>query len=321
MKPKFLIVYPNCSMGGMATVFKNRALESPDIDFELVFTRDLGGREFFDGIENVTINIVRRDRLVNYLKYAISVNHFESIFLTSFPEVFNELSRVHDKVVYEFHSSSEPVLRKEIDALDPTLIKRIYTPSIFLKDKISMMLAAELRELVCVTPNLVDGRIFNADTHPLRNFDIGEKKALIWIGRLDAGKNINDFLRVLSIVNDDYIGVVILGLEQDPKRFASFFGYASSLGVLEKVRTFVNIPQSGVAGIFAYARENNGFFISTSLGESFGYGVQEALDIGLDTVAYNVGALSERSNSLTGTNYTLVDVGDITQMARAITSL
>lgn len=316
---RVLIVYPNCSMGGMATVYRNRVKANPDDFFKLIFANDLGGRSYFDDVPNVEVIIVRKGRMVNYLKHLVAVEEFSKIMITSLPEIANAVSQVSDaQNVYEFHTSTDSIIQDEISKVNFESMDAIQVPSEYLQNVVSDNLPRELHELIKVVPNLVDQELFAPRDDTQIHLNFGGKVPLVWVGRLDSGKNVNDFLRVLSRLDDSYLAIIILGLEHDPSRFANFLGYAAALGVKHKIRTLVNLPQSGIADIYNIARKQDGYFVSTSLGESFGYGIQEALATGLNTVAYRVGALSERTVPISNTRYSLVDVGDIDAMVYEI---
>lgn len=316
---KELIVYPNCSMGGMATVFRNRIKYNPEVAYHLIFVNDLGGRSYFDDLPNARITIVRKDRLKNYLQYLFGTEEYERILVTSMPDVMMMAAEQSSaECIYEFHTSTDSIIEGEIARLEFGRIDSIQVPSLYLRDVVQDYLKSEFHQLLRVEPNLVDTQLFTPKENLDLKLDFSGLKPLIWLGRLDAGKNVNDFLRVLSRLDDSYCGVVVLGLESDPARFSSFLGYASSLGVRNRIKVLVNLPQTGIADLYNSARKMNGFFISTSLGESFGYGVQEALSTGLSTVAYRVGALAERTTSLKDTQFNLVDVGDIESMVAVV---
>lgn len=319
MKNNSLIIYPNCSMGGMATVYRTRILSNPQINFTLLFVNDLGGKSFFEDLANVEVVIVRKDRLLAYASFLAESGVFANVFVTSLPEVANRIARVSGlELIYEFHSSSAMIIEKELNQLQIDDVSSIQVPSNYLLEIVAGYLDHDYHHSLKVVPNLTDGSIFRQRDDIDFEMNLDGRRPLVWIGRLDSGKNVADFLRLLSIVDDQYIGIIILGLEQDPSRFANFLGYASSLGVKSRIRVFVNLPQAGIADLYNLARLNDGFFVSTSLGESFGYGVQEALDCGLNTLAYDVGALAERTFRHESVRYSLVDVGAIASMANRI---
>lgn len=317
---KILVVYPNCSMGGMASVFRNRALSDKSNIYHFIFNNDKGGASFFEDLGNAHLTIVRRDRLENYLAYLISLINYDEVYIISIPGVVKIFKDTDIKVVYEFHTSTDSIIEKECEAFDVEDVDSINVPSEYLKAIVSQFLDSQAIGKLSVVPNLVDGSLFNSEPIAEVNYKFGsdERKPLIWIGRLDKGKNVNDFLRLLKNLGEEYVGIILLGLEDDPERFSRFMGYASSLGVKNRVYTLVNVPQPGIAALFSMVKARNGYYVSTSLGESFGYGVQEALDSGVSTVAYDVGALSERSSQVTEATYDLVDVGSISEMSRAI---
>lgn len=315
-----LVVYPNCSMGGMASVYRNRALSDQNNHYHFIFNNDKGGMSFFEDLSNVHLTIVRKDRLARYLSYLINVVKYDEVYVTSIPEIVQVFKDSDIRVIYEFHTSTDSIIEKECKEIDVDEVHSINVPSEYLKSVVSPFLDPRVAGKLSVVPNLVDESIFNSSLTGKSCYKFGsdDKKPLIWIGRLDKGKNVNDFLRLLKTLGENYVGIILLGLESDPDRFSRFLGYASSLGVKNRLYTLVNVPQPGIASLFSMVKDRNGFYVSTSLGESFGYGVQEALDSGVSTVAYDVGALSERCSQIAEATYDLVDVGSVSKMSKVI---
>lgn len=316
MDNQILHLYPNCSLGGMTTVYRNRALSDLDNRYTFLFANDKSGSVAYQSLPNATMRIARPDRYEALVEYAVSSVDYDLVRVTSLPKIVTRLVKSKAEIVYEFHSSDEKVIQRELLELDLELVSKITTPSEFLAEVVRGYMPVGKRGMVEVLPNLVDESVFTSTgfVPPL----VSEPGAvpLVWIGRLDKGKNAADFLRVLSLLPSDYFGVVILSFEDQPNRMAEFLGLASSLGVDARIRVLLNLAQAQISEIYRHAQANGGFFCSTSLGESFGYGVAEALSAGLDSVAYDVGALGELSS--VEANYHLVPVGDLHGFAERI---
>lgn len=316
MTKDILHVYPNCSLGGMTTVYRNRALSDPENRYTFIFANDKAGSVAYQSLPNASIRIAGRDRFKAVVEYAVAQIEYDLVRITSLPQMPARLKKSTAEMVYEFHSSDESVIDQELAVLDRSLISKIVTPSEFLAERVRSRLPARERGLVEVLPNLVDESVFSPDG-AVPDLQLGTGVTpLVWIGRLDKGKNALDFLRVLSLLPKSYVGVLILSYEDHPERMADMLGLAAALGVRERIRILLNLSQPQIAEIYRFASAHQGIFCSTSLGESYGYGVAEALASGLDSVAYDVGALAELSSCSAG--YDLIAVGDLHGFAESI---
>lgn len=312
-----LSIYPNCSLGGMTTVYRNRALSNPGENHFLLFKNDFSGAKSYSGIDNLGFRIVRNDRFISFVKYTSSSVNYTEIRVTSMPELLSALpTSGTTRKVYEFHSSDEAILRSEISRLDTDLVDSIVVPSEYMRSLLAQLLPVDARSRLEVVPNLVDTHVFNPEVKPASLSTMQSVRPLIWIGRFDKGKNYLDFLRVLSLLPDIYTGMVIVSMEKTPERMAEFLAEVQHYGLSKRINILMNISPSAVAAIFIAAANRGGHFCSTSLGESFGYGVAEASASGLRTVAYEVGAMTERAAD--GNPVELVPVGNIRLFASTI---
>mgnify|MGYP007072505742 FL=1 len=74
-----LIIYPNCSKGGVSSVIRGRAADEPNTQFDVVFFNDRGGLRTFSDISNVDVRIIREDRSIAYLTYLVSRMDYDSV--------------------------------------------------------------------------------------------------------------------------------------------------------------------------------------------------------------------------------------------------
>lgn len=318
---RILTVYPNCSMGGMTTVYKNRIKSNPNDYHNLVFANDHGARGVFDDLTNARVEIPAHGRLDTYVRYSYETAKFDEVRVTSLPETANHLLDIDpSRVVYEFHSSNEKVIEEELSKLNLDKLSKIVVPSLYLRNLVDSLMPPLVDTLIQVVENKVDESVFSPTVEASPWEFAPGSMPLVWIGRFDKGKNPRDFLRVLSLLPVEYFGILIVSMESEPHRAASFLADVAAYGLDSRVKVMMNLPQVEIASLYRFVASNNGAFVSTSLGESFGFGVAEALACGLDTVAYEVGALSERT-APKGCKYVLVDVGDITGLSRQVARL
>ncbi|HEY9470068.1 MAG TPA: glycosyltransferase family 4 protein [Propionibacteriaceae bacterium] len=316
---KVLYAYTNCSSGGMSTVYRSRAVERPTTAFDLVFQHDKGGRSRFVDLDNVSLRVVDKGRLEAFLAYAVRNRRYDDVSITSLPEFASSVAKsTNVPVHYEFHTSTVDVIQKELERLDLNAISGIRVPSAYLADMVMQELPVSSRGLVEVVPNDIDHEVFEPTGSTMRAHLGPKDLPLVWIGRFDRGKNYRDFLRLLSLLPKRFVGIVIVSLESDPSRMAEFLGDVGHYQVGNRVKVLMNLDQHAVASIYRGAAIAGGAFVSTSLAESFGYGVVEAMACGLSVFAYDAGALHE--HTAREGDLSLFDLGDIDGMAQALVS-
>ncbi|HMR10412.1 MAG TPA: hypothetical protein PKA88_31765, partial [Polyangiaceae bacterium] len=76
---RVLTFYTNCSLGGMTSVYRGRALENPDVQFDIVFSADRDGRSAFADLPNVDVRIVPPSRVASYLNWVISTVDYSEV--------------------------------------------------------------------------------------------------------------------------------------------------------------------------------------------------------------------------------------------------
>ncbi|WP_440220150.1 glycosyltransferase family 4 protein [Dietzia sp. MNB45] len=316
-----LIVYPNCSKGGVSSVIRGRARDEPNVEFDALFFNDKGGLNAFDDLENVTVRIIRSDRSTNYLTYLTSTVQYAEISVLSHPATANLLSvELGHSVTYEFHSSDLSVIEREINALEVFRIAKIVAPSGYMAGLIEGMLPESVKSRIEMRPNLVDRHCFSPDGRA-DFFDGSKFKAdsssipLVWVGRFDLGKGYQFFVRTLAQLPNEFIGHVIVSIEDDPHRANRFLSECSELGVSDRVRLYLNLPQSRIASLFRSARDKGGMLVSTSLKESFGYSIAEAAACSLPIAAFDLPVLAMFEDSA---QLVSVPTGSVQALAAAI---
>lgn len=316
-----IILYTNCSKGGVTSVIRNRALAEPDTEITAIFLNDRDGSSSFTDLANVNVRLVRRDRAISYLKYLLNSFTFDSVSILSEPEIANGVSAYSSvPVEYEFHSSDNTVIERELQILDLYRLDAIIVPSAFLRDKVSSLISRQSRLNILVEPNLVDTgtfiESFSDRFASFAHFDHGN--IVLWVGRFDKGKGYKQFLRILGALPPSFHGVAVVSLEADPSRAAEFFYEADCNNVSSRVTLFSNLSPKDMATLFGMARNSNGVLLSTSLMESFGYAVAEALAVGTPVVAYDLPALRELHDPSGLVHF--VPIGSFHDAVKAITS-
>jgi len=156
-----LIFYPNLSKGGVSAVIRGRAQAEPDVQFDAVFLHDRGGSDAFSDMANVHVRLIQESRSGPYLTHLAHQFDYESVSVLSHPATANVLSALdHVAVTYEFHSSSIPVIEKELGALELDRLAAVVVPSQIMAREIQPLLPRRLRFRLAVEPNLVDVETF-----------------------------------------------------------------------------------------------------------------------------------------------------------------
>lgn len=311
-----LYFYPNCSKGGMTSVLRGRAVNEPNTVFDFVSYRDLGGREAFDDVPNVNVRIVPKTRLIKYLNYVMTQFTYQEISLCFGSEIFDELKvPAGTKIFYEFHSSNLTLAAKELNAFDTQKPEAFRVPSVSLAADIAQIAPQHVVSKLRIEPNLLDSRYFykSSSVTPDKK-DAGIP--LYWIGRLDIGKGIEFFLRTLALLPSHFHGHVILSHERAVEPFAELISEATIYGLQDRLKIYQDIPPKLIGDMFREGAADNGFFVSTSLRESFGYALHEAEACGLKAVAFDLPVISEHPRVRHNTR--TVNLGDVYALAAAI---
>lgn len=312
---RILTVYPNCSLGGMTSVYRARSIYEPETEFVNVFCEDKGGRQAFDALSNVDVRFVPQARLAHYIDHALRVEEFDQLRITSIPKLPEQLKNSkRTSVIYEFHSPAASIVRRELEALDIRYVDEVWAPSSWAAAFVESLAPRRMHLEVRSRPNLVDRANFNPQGR-VAKLDAVKGIPVSWIGRLEnSQKNYLDFLRVLAALPSEYSGLMIYSLETQPARVERFLGDAAQYGVLDRISLYGNVPQPEVAAIHRAVRDRGGVFFSTALLESYGYAVIEAALCGCPVVGFDVGPLAQHEVD----GIRMIPVGDLIEARRAI---
>lgn len=312
-----LIVYKNCSRGGVSSVIRGRARANPEAHFDAVFELNKGGIATFADFPNLSCRVVG-SRLADYTNHILANRQYDRVSVLSNPQLANTLE-VPDstELVYEIHSGAFSVVKKEMDVLDQSRIDVFRVPSQYSAFHVLPMIKPRFRRRLEVVPNLVDTYFFNAESDAPYHMFSDEITPLIWVGRFDRGKGPKYLLRLLAQLPERFHAFVVISLETQPGPASDFFAEAASLRVEDRVHLRMNLSSSELASFYRGAARRGGSFISTSLVESFGYALVEAPSCGLNVVAFDLPVIQEHSDF--HTRMTTVQPGNVEAMAEVLT--
>lgn len=256
-------------------------------------------------------------RLNLFLKYLVETIDFDSVHVLSDPEVATYLIE-HTKVPvdYEFHSSNMTIVQGEISKLPLQQISAFHVPSEEMHTAVSQLLPRRIARRLRVTENLVNILAFGKEGEHTAFVNYpSEMTPLVWVGRLEAPKGMVYAPRVLAHLPSQYELFMIVSLENDPDRFVRFFAECDALGVTDRAHVLMDLQQSEMGKLYRGAARRNGALLSTSLMESFGYAVSEAIECGLRAVCFDLPVWSRLDNEKL---FCAVDPGDVTAMASMV---
>ncbi|WP_342024275.1 glycosyltransferase [Arthrobacter citreus] len=303
----------------MTSVYRARALSRPDVHFDFIFLNDRGGLGAYESIPNCSVRIVARERLFNYVNYLLKNFTYSEISITSIPDLPAAIKWDGQiEVCYEFHSPIPSIIDAEIRKLDFGSIDVVRTPSDWASELVRQRLPRRQHVQVITEHNIVDELTFRPAGEIAPTAKRENHIPVLWIGRFEnSQKNYVDFLRVLSLLPEAYYGLMVVSLETDPTRMAQVLGAAAYYGVEDRLDVYLNVAQKDMGSIHRMVASQGGVFCSTSLSETFGYGVAEAGKCDVPVVAYDVGPLKE--HTIQHVRY--VPVGSLTGMAEGILHL
>src|SRR5690606_1305746 len=145
-------------------------------------------------------------------------------------------------VIYEFHTPFRGQMEKEISKLSLDKIHSFAVPS-----KNSVRILSEILPSDRITdiehrPNLVDVDYLKVKPEDV-TYDLKGRTPVLWIGRFDNQKNVNDFLRTLALLPQDYHGVAVVSLNDDGNIFADFMGDVYAYRVQDRISVLLNLSK------------------------------------------------------------------------------
>lgn len=310
---KILYIYKYGIFGGVCTQIFNRLTYLNSVaTVDLLFFKDYGASRLFK--QNT---IFFTDKIAN-ISRIIYNGSYDFISIIDTPEALDALKDNHlpgTKVIIEVHTTTATLsylndLRDNIERMQ--YISYIITPSQYLLERIENEFKFATIKPVHIIPNTLDTLLFSY----ISDSAVPGRKIVLWVGKLDNHKNWEGFLDVaakISVKNENCLFWMIGGYTAPKDRIQALIQMIDDLNLSEKVKWFPLIKYEHMPLVYSLVLNSGGCHMITSLNESFGMTMIEAISVGCPVIASKVGALPEVMNKIsTGLLY---DYGDNEQAA------
>lgn len=309
-KIKILFIYQFLTFGGVETLLKNRFiyLLNNNIQIDLLCLYNLGGGKLYDKKNGFNIYIMNN---LNIIKRFIEDNNYKYIISLDTPQVHNiiENLNINSTVILEIHTgyyeNREYVRKKFI----PKNTKLIIVPSQSFKkiikkelDNINIPIFAILNPVNKLFFNNINVKFENISTIPL-----------LWISSLDSLKNWHEALKIfnkLMIKNKrNFEFIFVGGYNSEIDEINRFKTKLYEYNLIGKSIWYPFINYNRIHLLYKLTSLRGGIFLSTSISESFGNTVAEAMASKCPIVASNIDAYNELLDN--GKNGFLYDLNNI----------
>lgn len=272
---RVLFVYKYLTVGGVEAVLRARldGLSDLDIESHAWFLRDGPGRSFFRGLE---------DRVhvggVYDLQRFVEAWGADVVTLIDTEEAFAVLGdgRESTKLVVEVHTP----YRENLVYL--RWIGRLPV-SAFIAPTAYQASVVEKRTGAIAPMHVVPNPLRTIFTSGLSPFVPAPRRPIVsWVGRLDALKNWESFLDIAAELLTCPVEPEFWIVGESPGRATDqrLMYQVRRKGLLRRLRWFSGLPPENMPRFFDAVRDSGGVLVSTSLEESFGLVVAEAMSRG-----------------------------------------
>lgn len=285
---KVLISYAFCTKGGVETALYNRLKEVDQnkLKVDLHFFKDYGGSSIF---EDYSGEIIIQSDTENIRKL-IKEKNYDAVIAIDTVETLKILQQMNykGKIGLEVHTTYEQNLKylknKVIDIVDFVIV-----PSKYQKNLVGSIL--ENKRI-----HIVGNAISNCIMYQ-RDSVLGHgKKIILWVGRLDQHKNWRLFLKIANELHKrdySYLYWIVGGLKSETSEICEFEKMIYQYHLECVVRWIPQVSYDRISRIYSCAANSGGCYISTSINESFGMTIIEAMACKCPVIVNRVGALPE----------------------------
>lgn len=267
---RVLFAYEYLTYGGVETVIRTRLhqLSKYGIEAWAWFRKPGSGVQLFTEFED-RVFVGKTPRISNMLRNGF----FDLVSVFDPGDILSLLERGQRLVVVECHS---PYIENldYLRSLRPGQVEVILVPSSHQRHVVEDRLTESIP--IMVVPNALSAE-FSKPLIPFRPRP--PRPVIAWIGRLDSLKNWKAFLELASRVvsNGQDVEVWMVGSFPPNSGSQDLYQLAKRLDLLGRLRWFQNLPHERMPRLLDAVRDSGGVLICTSLGESFGMAVAEAM--------------------------------------------
>lgn len=294
-------------LGGVATQLINRLSyldQRTDVSVRIFFGQDNGLSKTLRPSDTILYGLSSRE-IKRHLVY------FDPDIITVIdsPEYIPFARRYcpSAKVITEVHTTVD----RGLSYLDEPGFETDYfmVPSRYSQDLVSKRADIDSHRIL-VTPNSLNTELFRKTTVT----EPPSTPIVLWVGKLDEHKNWREALaiaRALRRKGTEFELWMVGGETAPAENTEEVLNTAEAYGVIDVFRWFDRIEYSAMPALYNGASESGGCKLVTSINESFGMSVLEALCCGCPVVSTEVGAIPDIAPSQ---NYIkLYPLSDISQ--------
>lgn len=285
---KVLISYAFCTKGGVETALYNRLkeLDRNQLEVDLHFFRDYGGSSIFKNYNGEIL--IQPD--VEKLQRLIEEKNYDAVISVDTVDTLSILQKMNyrGKIGLEVHTTYEQNLtylgNKIIDCVDFVIVPSKYQENL-VKNKLE-------HKKIHILGNAVSDCI----TYRKDCVSKYKKKIILWVGRIDQHKNWRLFLKIAKELHkrdDGYLFWIVGGLKSETSEICEFEKKLYQYDLECVVRWIPQVSYDQIDKVYSYAANSGGGYISTSINESFGMTIIEAMMCKCPVVVNQVGALPE----------------------------
>ncbi|KJB86193.1 hypothetical protein AZ66_20190 [Paenibacillus sp. E194] len=308
---RVLNVYKWATMGGVERVFLNRAHAFQEygisIVYDVYFLHDSGGREKFK-------KYIQKYELESNIRVVddFKEDDYDLILSVDTPEILDKI-RNNNKVYMECHTGYKDN-RAYIKRL-PSDIGGIIVPSGFFKNTIRDEVPNWLMDKIYTLTNFV----FASEELINKKNCFWSKVPLVYVGRLDNLKNVEEAIRILAYYKDNISDEFILLLAGPIiQHEIDIHTLLETYNVNDRVVYLPPVDFENVSKLYEMVNAHSGIFISSSKKETFGLSAAEAMINGLPVLLSNIEAHLE----LVDANYKFVyELGNIKEASSKLAEI
>ncbi|RTQ93154.1 glycosyltransferase family 4 protein [Lysinibacillus telephonicus] len=303
---KVLYVYKWATMGGVERVLLNRAqaFKSSNLQVaqDVFFLHDSGGKRLL----NKYINDYKLGHYLQVVEKFVP-DQYDVIHSIDTPEIF-DMMKNNEKIFFECHTAYTE--NRTYIAKLPLDIKGIIVPSEKFRQDIMDEIPILLQENTFTLRNSVPKELFTMTTDVSKRFN---KIPIAYIGRIDKLKNTEEVIEIFSLLQKRLGDRFILLVAGPITSEVNLFKIIENKNLSNRFIYLPPLPFEKIINLLNFIKVNNGLFISSSKGESFGLSVAEAIMSGIPVVASHL-----HSHLVNGNQLFLYQLGNLEEAVRKI---